>query len=108
MPYDDKRDDPISGLGDEILPERGLPFEVEEEDASPVSVKGFEKPREVTDEELALLMGLPERMAAKSLSCSIWYGSHCPCQRQGFSPRMTQCSTLAWPFVPKMMLEFSS
>lgn len=60
MPYDDNRDDPISGLGDEIVPERGLPFEVGEEDTPSLSVDDFNKPREVTDEELALLMGLPD------------------------------------------------
>ena len=60
MPYDENRDDPINGLGDEIVPERGLPFEVFEEDTPSITLDDIEKPREVTDEELALLMGLPD------------------------------------------------
>ena len=60
MPYDENRDDPINGLGDEIVPERGLPFEVFEEDAPSITLDDIDKPREVTDEELALLMGLPD------------------------------------------------
>jgi hypothetical protein len=60
MPYDDNRDDPITGLGDEIVPERGLPFDVEEDETPSITLNDIEKPREVTEEELALLMGLPD------------------------------------------------
>ncbi len=62
MFFDDNKysDDPVEGLGDEMLPDRGLPFEDIEgsEKGHSTGNKGVvNRPREVTQEELAELMG---------------------------------------------------
>jgi len=67
-------DNPVEGLGDEMLPDRGLPFDdIEGSNGEPSDEKGgaVNQPRELTTEKLAEIMGgvfdIDERIEAELL-----------------------------------------